>query len=410
LRIAIVGAGASGLITAWLLDRAHEVTVFERAGVVGGHIRTLGRNAPRGDLPAGVWLDAGVVEFSRENFPTVHRLFAALGVPLRSVPGDTAFHRQGAAPLYSPGALRQLPAAARAGALLRLASAGLQRARFMARADVPDSALRGRALGEFLGPPPFGNWLRLLVTYAYSIPSAEVPGLAAALCVPMLRAFARANAWTAVEGGTYVYVERLLAGLRGAVHTNAQVQSIRRVGRGVELVVDGLPLPFDAVVLAAPPDQVLRLLADAEEAEQRRFGAWRANHVTTLVHADDGLYRRRGVPVRTEFDLFEQPESGSGGGYNAWLNGLAGLPPGHAVGYGLALGLDAEIDPARVLLRQPHHTAAFTVAALAHREEVRASNGQRHTWHVGAWLGDGLHEGAACSALAVATALGGRAL
>ncbi len=66
MRIAIVGGGASGLITAWLLDRAHEVTLFERAPVLGGHIRTLGRNAPRGDLPAGLWLDAGVVEFSRE--------------------------------------------------------------------------------------------------------------------------------------------------------------------------------------------------------------------------------------------------------------------------------------------------------------------------------------------------------
>lgn len=409
MRIAIVGAGASGLITAWLLDRAHDVTVFERAGVVGGHIRTLGRNAPRGALPRGLWLDAGVVEFSRENFPTVHRLFATLGVPLRSVAGDTAFHRLAGAPLYSPGALRQLPVAARAGAALRLARAGWQRARFMARANVPDAALRGRALGEFLGPPPFGTWLRLLVTYAYSIPVAEVPGLAASLCVPMLRAFARANAWTAVEGGTYAYVERLLAGLRGAVHTNAVVQSIRREEGGrVHLVVDGQSLFFDAVVLATPPDQVLRLLADADEAERRRFGAWRANHVTTLVHTDDGPYRRRGVAVRTEFDLFEQPSAG--GGYNAWLNALAGLPKGHAVGYGLALGLDAEIDPARVLLRQPHHTAAFTVEALAPRDEVRASNGHRNTWHTGAWLGDGLHEGAARSALAVAEALGGRGL
>jgi predicted NAD/FAD-binding protein len=406
LRIAVVGAGASGLITAWLLDRVHEVTVFERAGVPGGHIRTLGRNAPRGALPQGIWLDAGVVEFGRENFPTVHRLFAALGVPLRTVAGDTALHRLGAAPLYSPGALRCLPAATRAGAALRLARVALQRRRFMARADVPDSALRGRALAHFLGPPPFATWLRLLVMYAYSIPSAEVPALSAALCVPMLRAFAAPNSWTAVEGGTYAYVERLLARLRAAVHTGAGVQSIRRDEDGVRLHVAGQSLGFDAVVLAMPPDQVLRLLADADDAERRRFGAWKPNHVTTLVHADDGPYRRRRIAVRTEFDLFEQPAAG--GGYNAWLNGLAGLPPDHAVDYGLAFGLDAEIDPARVLLRQPHHTAAFSVAAIEHRDEVRACNGQRRTWHVGAWLGDGLHEGAACSALAVSRALGGR--
>jgi hypothetical protein len=39
VRIAIVGAGVSGLLVGHLLHREHEITVFESAGYPGGHIR-----------------------------------------------------------------------------------------------------------------------------------------------------------------------------------------------------------------------------------------------------------------------------------------------------------------------------------------------------------------------------------
>lgn len=40
LRIAVAGAGAAGLMSAWLLDEEHDVVVFEGASRVGGHINT----------------------------------------------------------------------------------------------------------------------------------------------------------------------------------------------------------------------------------------------------------------------------------------------------------------------------------------------------------------------------------
>jgi predicted NAD/FAD-binding protein len=165
---------------------------------------------------------------------------------------------------------------------------------------------------------------------------------------------------------------------------------------------------FDKIVFAAPPDQTLALLEDPTEAERRRFAAWRANHIHTLVHHDRSVYSRRGLELMTEFDVIE---TGPGkGGYNCYLNALCGVPDNEERAFGLAFGIDSWIDPAKVVLRQEHHTPDYTVKSQRWHHEVSATNGENHTFHVGAWLGDGLQEGAVTSAVAVSQLLGGASI
>ena len=107
----------------------------------------------------------------------------------------------------------------------------------------------------------------------------------------------------------------------------------------------------------------------------------------------------------TEFDVIET-EPGKGG-YNCYLNALCGVPENEERAFGLAFGIDAWIDPEKVILRQKHHTPDYTVESQRWHHEVLATNGENHTFHVGAWLGDGLQEGAITSAVAVSKLLGG---
>ena len=44
----------------------------------------------------------------------------------------------------------------------------------------------------------------------------------------------------------------------------------------------------------------------------------------------------------------------------------------------------------------------YATESFRYRDEVVATNGENHTYHAGAYLGDGLHEGAITSALRVA--------
>lgn len=406
MRVAVVGGGAAGLVSAWLLGARHEVVVYERQPIVGGHVRTLGGNAPSVGPHR---LDAGVIELERAHFPTVFAALGALGVGLRPVPGTTTFFPREGRRWWSPGALRDADGSLleRGLDLLRLELHRGAAARFRAQAH---RAVVGERLGALLGDDVVDRWLALLVMYAYSTPLAEVPEVAAELAVPMLDRFLDAEAWFSVEGGMFAYQEALLRRFSGTVHTGARVRA-RRVPEGVVVAhEDGSSSRFDALVIATPPHRVLDVLADPDDGERARFALCRGRSVEVCVHDDPGPYLRRGAEVgpdgfeASEFDVFELADGD--GAYNARLDRLCGLPPGLPRTPGLAFHLDAEIDPARVLWRQTHDVGVYDVAGMANRGEVIATQGHRATWYAGAWLGDGLHEGAFASAVEVARGLG----
>src|SRR5947207_722405 len=81
MRVAVVGGGISGLAAAYLLGRAHEVDLFERAPYAGGHANTL--------VHDGLALDTGFLVYNERNYPLLCRLFAELGV--RTQPSEMSF-------------------------------------------------------------------------------------------------------------------------------------------------------------------------------------------------------------------------------------------------------------------------------------------------------------------------------
>src|SRR3954469_4433392 len=85
MKIAIVGAGISGLATAHLLHRSHEVTVFEAGALPGGHANTV-----RVDTEdATHHVDTGFIVFNDRNYPSFEKLLTALDV--RSQPSNMSF-------------------------------------------------------------------------------------------------------------------------------------------------------------------------------------------------------------------------------------------------------------------------------------------------------------------------------
>src|SRR5947209_716898 len=84
-KIAIVGAGVSGLVAAHLLHPRHEVTVFDAGPSPGGHTNTVRVDGS----DATYHVDTGFIVFNDRNYPSFERLLRGLGV--RSQPATMSF-------------------------------------------------------------------------------------------------------------------------------------------------------------------------------------------------------------------------------------------------------------------------------------------------------------------------------
>ena len=402
--VLVVGGGAAGMASAHFLARDHQVTVLERSAILGGNIRTLNKNVIPTSIPSNLFLDNGVIEFHRDHSPGLHKLTAELGVKLLPVNGGSS------AIFLEDGRSVFMPAAIAAQNVSKLTKSRMYAQLLWTMRHMVPIGLKMRrhrhsqdaSVGSFLSRDLMSSWLRMLLMYGYSIPYGQIDNFPAPLAITTFRRGSIGANWVRMEGGVYSYVEKIIerAGTNLTIELDQSSIVIERSKAGVSVECQAGQIKADKLVFAQPPDQVLQLLADPSHDETRLFSAWKANHASTVIHTDTSIYDDWGVKYYTEFDVF-QKSGGEDAGYNAYLNRLVGLPDDRGPHYFLGYNLEDRIDPGKILHKQEHHTPLYTVEAARHIDEIKVGNGRNHTYHAGAYLYDGLHEGAIQSAMAI---------
>jgi len=392
MKIAIVGAGASGMTAAYYLNKnGHAVTIFEKQAVLGGHIRTLNKNVKLDNLDPDLILEAGVVEFSSE-FHHFLSLMEELEVDLEPINiGSSLFNKEGKRYLSRTVIAKNIRGFLRVIELIKFAYVYLSAAGLWLKTHYSKlSQFHDKSMAHYVKEHSIKNsWLKLLTMYCYSIPYKWVNRIPAELALSALSHYVQAD-WYRIKGGAYTYIEKILQQFKGEVVVNAGITKIERTTNGVSIhYKEGKIDTFDKIIFAVPPDQVLKLLADASEKERLYFGAWQANIAQTIVHTDLLMYQNYGIRQASEFDFFQ---TNDGWGYNACLNQLCGLEP--VPRYNLSFNLEPIIGEENIIYCAEHHTPMYTVEAFKYRDQIIAENGDNNTYHVGAYLYDGLHEGA----------------
>ena len=409
MRIAIVGTGVSGLVAAWLLQREHEVTVFEARDRIGGHTNTVDVDV-HGRRFA---IDTGFIVHNDRTYPTLQRIFAKLGV--RTKPTSMSFSvREDATGLeYSSQALLARRRNALNPRVLRMTRDILRFNRDAER--ILEDGDQVTPLGELLRArgysKPFVDLY--IVPMGASIWSTDPERMMAFPAHTFVRFLVNHGltslvdrpTWFVVEGGSRDYVQRIITPFADRIRISSPVERIARNEHGVEVTVRGRPPErFDKVVVATHSDQALRMLADPSDAEHDVLGAIRYQKNDAVLHTDASLLPRTRrawgswnylVPSRPEDKLIVTYD----------MNTLQRMDEAPAT-FCVSLNAGDRIDPSKVLYRTTYAHPLYTSESVAARARIDEVSGPRNTYYCGAYWRHGFHEDGAVSALTVAKKLG----
>ncbi|MCR8826917.1 FAD-dependent oxidoreductase [Photobacterium sp. TY 1-4] len=408
-KIAVIGAGISGMGAAHMLQGQHAVTLFEAEPRLGGHARTrmAGRNA---DTP----VDTGFIVFNYANYPHLAKLFAELEVPV--VPSNMSFGASigGGRLEYGLASLGALFAQRRNAVDPRFLGMVRDVLRFNKRALRLAQADQDMTVGGFLDLLGTGKWFRdyyllPLSGAIWSTPTEKIMDFPAHAMIQFFENHALLNysgqhQWYTVEGGSRQYVSRLEAALtRNGVdiRLNAPVQSVRRTGFGAEVKARGGAWEaFDEVVFATHSDDTLWMLADPSAQEQSVLGAIKYQPNDIVLHSDESVMPRR----RQTWSSWVYTEAADASSERIdltyWMNSLQPWLKNEQ--FFVTLNTRRDIRPDLIWDQATLRHPVYDLAALAAQKQAAQMNGTNHTWLCGAWMKNGFHEDGLSSAFDVA--------
>ncbi|MGW1893915.1 NAD(P)/FAD-dependent oxidoreductase [Streptomyces sp. NPDC002004] len=413
-RTAVVGSGVAGLTAAYVLRRAHHVTLYEADDRLGGHAHTHDLATDDGRVHR---VDSGFIVHNRRTYPHLLRLFGELGIATQESEMSMSVRCEGCGLEYAgargPVGLFAQPRNALRGSYLRMLAevpAFHRAARRLLAAGTDDTL----TLGAFLDREGFSPYFRAhfatpLVSAVWSCDASTAQHYPAAYLFRFLAhhgmlSVGGSPVWRTVTGGSRTYVERIAARL-DAVRTGTPVRSVRRHADGVEITADdGTAASYDRVVIAVHPDQALRMLVDASPEEKEVLGAFRYARNATVLHSDASLLpRARGARASWNYLM---PSCTAGADHvrvSYDMNRLQRLDAQDR--FVVTLGGDDRVDPARVRARMTYEHPVYTPESVAAQRRLPELN-TAVTAYAGAYHGWGFHEDGCHSGVRAAAALG----
>ncbi|KAJ6453125.1 FAD/NAD(P)-binding domain-containing protein [Mycena sanguinolenta] len=314
MKVAVVGSGVSGLGATWLLNEYsdHEVHLYEADSRPGGHANTVKFTPPGKNSEHGVYVDTGFIVFNPSTYPNFIKFLKMQAIKI--LPTEMTFSVSRDRGLFEWGGSNLATIFCQPYRLIdpnmwRLIYDVL-RFNACARSIITSASDEDFSIGDYLDREGYSdsfkdNYLIPMTACIWSTPpdkcAMDFPAktLIQFMNNHHLLQITGKPSWLTIEGGSRVYVNKILSKLPSAqLHLSTPINSVGTAAgtSTVQLTTaNGETETYDHVIFACHSDTVLSILQagegmTAEEQEILSMFQWSRNEA--ILHSDVNLMPR----------------------------------------------------------------------------------------------------------------------
>ena len=407
MKIAIIGSGISGLTSAYLLNRNHDITVFEANDYIGGHTHTHNIKIKEKEYA----VDTGFIVYNERTYPNFIKLLDTLGVERQL--STMGFSVKSASEDYEYAGESLNSLFAKRSNIFRLGFLRMlyEMYRFGKKSDSTGLGLDvSIALGTYLRSENYSNefinyFIIPMGAAIWSTPANKVLDMPAYFFIKffynhgMLEIINRPK-WWVIKDGSSAYIKKIIKGFESKINLSSPIRTVSRLDNGIEIETANSkkPLMFDAVVFATHSDQALGMLKDPTEKEKDILSSIPYQKNEVLLHTDSSVLPKRKLAWASwNYQLDSNPESPVVLTYN--MNILQSLDCDET--FCVTLNDHQSVDKSKVLKKITYHHPLFTVKGIEAQKRKLEISGVNNTYYCGAYWHNGFHEDGVASAIEV---------
>ncbi|WP_415912027.1 NAD(P)/FAD-dependent oxidoreductase [Neptuniibacter sp. QD37_11] len=414
-KIAIVGSGISGLSCAWLLNKVHDVTLYEKDDRLGGHSNTVSFEHKNQSID----VDTGFIVFNPVNYPNLVEFFKTLDVKTCETDMSFAVSINQGQLEYSGTGLSGL--LAQKSNVFKPSFWNMIREvmHFYRNSEALSQQhnLDEMTLGDLLTQEGYSkhfiyDHLLPMGAAIWSTPVEQMLNYPASCFMRFCRnhglvQLSNRPQWRTVIGGSKNYVNKVAETLGGNIRINSRIHKIIRSDNCV-FIEDhhGKREQYDDVVLACHSDQALALLESPTDEEKRLLQNFPYQRNKAYLHLDASLMPKR-EKVWSSWNYLSEGirDKSQDVSVTYWMNQLQPLNTDTPIF--VSLNPLKEPEQGSIIRSFFYDHPAFGKESLQSQKELWSLQGKQRTWFCGAYFGYGFHEDGLQAGLAVAEELGG---
>jgi len=412
MKIAIIGSGISGLTASYLLNRKHDIVLFEKNDYIGGHTHTH-----EIEHDNKVWhVDSGFIVYNEHTYPNFIKLLDMLGVERQLTRMGFSVKSPSKNLEYAGHSLNGL-FAQRSNfirpSFLRMLL-GMGRFNKEARQDLPRLD-KNTSLGEYLSLNNYSsefihNFILPIGAAIWSTPSANMLNIPAIFFIRffenhgLLQIIDRPK-WWVIKGGSNQYVKKITQDFRNKIRISTPVNVVDRKENSVfiRFGLDNQEEKFDAVVIATHSNQAIKLLKKPTEKEKEILSLLPYQPNDAVLHYDDSILPTRKTAWSSwNYLLDKNPEDPVALTYN--MNILQSLNASKT--FCVTLNSTELINKNKIIKNLNYEHPLFTIEGVNAQKRKREISGQNNTYYCGAYWHNGFHEDGVVSALDICSQFG----